>query len=337
MTRLIVIGLFFALCLLGVTGGVRAGSPPLTLVLPDPGTYAYWIQSKDGTISTLPITVSEKQVVKITEDMTTGDHLLVLDSHTGGIAARNISLGLNSKPLPIQVKLSDFHPVPLPPPPAALTSTTPPTPTSPTPSSPASTETGSDTGLLLTGVVSLMLALGVLWLLIHLVRTRGEPLLKLARQAGIETPDPAPVTSENTSATVIYTPTSRAPEKVPEGAGLEAAPSPRVQRGPEVALNGVAALIGIQGLVAGSTFAMTDGDVIIGRDGGSGIILAENTVSRRHARLFRDSSGRFVITDLGSANGVLINGMRVQRAILNSGDEIKIGDNYFRFQAAKEQ
>jgi len=87
----------------------------------------------------------------------------------------------------------------------------------------------------------------------------------------------------------------------------------------------------LQGIAAGSTFALTAGDLTIGRDGESEIVLAENTVSRQHARVQRDSSGQWTLLDLGSANGVYVNGMRVQRAILSAGDEVKIGDNYFRF------
>ena len=54
-------------------------------------------------------------------------------------------------------------------------------------------------------------------------------------------------------------------------------------------------------------------------------------------RLLRDGQGKFTLTDLGSANGVYVNGERVQRAILSHGDEIKVGNNFFRYQAEKEQ
>ena len=132
-------------------------------------------------------------------------------------------------------------------------------------------------------------------------------------------------------------PERRAPQSIPEEASLPPKPvTARLGRGPELPLSDVPVLLGMQGLAAGSTFALTDGDVIVGRDGDNGIVLAESTVSRRHARLLRDGHGQFTLTDLGSANGVYINGTRVQRAVLSSGDEIKIGDNYFRFQAAKE-
>ncbi len=120
----------------------------------------------------------------------------------------------------------------------------------------------------------------------------------------------------------------------PEPEEDEDQPAPIAARGPGLPLAGTSAaatLIGVQGLVAGGRFALTTGDVLVGRDGDNDIVLAENMVSRRHARLRRDTQGRFVLTDLGSANGVHVNGMRVARAYLVVGDEIKIGDNFFRF------
>ena len=73
--------------------------------------------------------------------------------------------------------------------------------------------------------------------------------------------------------------------------------------------------------------------VTVGRDGTNGIVLAETTVSRRHARFARGPEGTVMLTDEGSANGVFVNGQRVQQATLVPGDQIQIGDNFFRFEA----
>lgn len=134
----------------------------------------------------------------------------------------------------------------------------------------------------------------------------------------------------------------RAAPPVPKTVGTEPDEElespPLTARGPGLPLStttAIATLIGVQGLVAGGKFALTTGDVLVGRDGDNDIVLAENMVSRRHARLRRDAQGRFVVTDLGSANGVHVNGMRVARAYLAAGDEVKIGDNFFRFHLAE--
>ncbi len=324
MTRL------FALCLLLLTASSVLAAPPLTLTLPDSGAYSYWIQSKAGTVTNLPANISRKGSVKIAAPLAAGDRLLVLDAHTGQLAARAVSVGTGGVPAPITLAVADFQPV-VPAPAAAA-----PAAAASPPPAPAPDKAGG-VGRLVTGLFSLILAAGVVWVVVQLVKTRGEPLRQVARRLGIEAPEPAPLEADDLEKTVAYTPTKRAPEPVPEEAGLAVVGAgATAPRGPETTLPGVPALIGLQGIAAGSTFALTTGDLTIGRDGESEIVLAENTVSRQHARVLRDSQGQFILTDLGSANGVYVNGMRVQRAILSMGDEIKIGDNFFRFQADKE-
>ena len=67
-------------------------------------------------------------------------------------------------------------------------------------------------------------------------------------------------------------------------------------------------------------------EISIGREEGNTIRLTERNVSRRHACL-RRSNGHIFIEDLGSYNGVRVNGNRVQgRAEIREGDLIEIGD-----------
>ncbi|MBC7174325.1 MAG: FHA domain-containing protein [Polyangiaceae bacterium] len=67
-------------------------------------------------------------------------------------------------------------------------------------------------------------------------------------------------------------------------------------------------------------------EITIGRKEGNTIRLTERNVSRRHARL-RRKNGAFVVEDLGSYNGVRINGDRVEGASeLSAGDRVGIGD-----------
>ncbi len=66
--------------------------------------------------------------------------------------------------------------------------------------------------------------------------------------------------------------------------------------------------------------------ITIGRQQGNTIQLTEKNVSRRHARLFPDAE-KWVIEDLGSYNGVKVNGRAVDgRVLLNEGDVVQIGD-----------
>lgn len=318
-------------CLLLLTLSAHA-APPLALTLPSADTYCYWVQTKSGPVGTMPVTVSRKKTVQIAAPVTTGDKVFVLDAHTGALASHPVSIALSGAPAPISFVMADFQPVGVPAPAAA-----PPTATVVPPVQVREGSQPSSLQQLVTGFFSLLLAAGVGWVVVQLVRTRGEPLRRLARRAGVEVPDPSATVAEEPDEPPVYKAEKRAPEAVPDEAGLPPKDvAATLGRGPALPLSDIPALVGLQGLAAGSTFALTDGDVVIGRDGDNGIVLAENTVSRRHARLLRDPQGQFTVSDLGSANGIYINGTRIQRAILSSGDELKIGDNYFRFQAAQE-
>jgi sigma-B regulation protein RsbU (phosphoserine phosphatase) len=76
----------------------------------------------------------------------------------------------------------------------------------------------------------------------------------------------------------------------------------------------------------GRRFSLDKLPAVIGRDPGVEISLPSQLVSRRHARiLFQD--GRFLIEDLGSRNGVLINGERITGiAPFSHKDRIRITD-----------
>jgi pSer/pThr/pTyr-binding forkhead associated (FHA) protein len=71
----------------------------------------------------------------------------------------------------------------------------------------------------------------------------------------------------------------------------------------------------------------------IGRSSGNDITIDSLLVSRRHARL-DCSAGRCTVEDLGSANGLFVNGRRVSHAVLNPGDRLRLGDVELTYQPA---
>jgi pSer/pThr/pTyr-binding forkhead associated (FHA) protein len=73
-----------------------------------------------------------------------------------------------------------------------------------------------------------------------------------------------------------------------------------------------------------------NGIVTIGRHSSNTVPLLESKASRRHARVVPSAKG-FIIEDLASANGTFVNGARVTRRMLKSGDEIRIGDAVISF------
>ena len=67
------------------------------------------------------------------------------------------------------------------------------------------------------------------------------------------------------------------------------------------------------------------GQITIGRQPGNDVIVSEEHVSGRHARVAGDGRGRFEVFDLGSSCGTFVNGIEVQHMVLNSGDRIRFG------------
>jgi ATP-binding cassette subfamily C protein len=71
--------------------------------------------------------------------------------------------------------------------------------------------------------------------------------------------------------------------------------------------------------------------VTIGRSDDCSIILKDNRVSRKHARVERTLDG-YRVLDTDSANGVLIGQRRVRDAQLSAGDEFIVADTVFRLE-----
>jgi pSer/pThr/pTyr-binding forkhead associated (FHA) protein len=63
----------------------------------------------------------------------------------------------------------------------------------------------------------------------------------------------------------------------------------------------------------------------IGRTARADFIVTAPLVSRLHCRLTADPSDQLVVEDLSSTNGVTVNGHRVDRAVLRTGDRLTVG------------
>lgn len=68
-----------------------------------------------------------------------------------------------------------------------------------------------------------------------------------------------------------------------------------------------------------------DARAVIGRDPGCDVVLSNPSVSRRHAILERFPTG-WVARDLGSANGLYVEGARVSEAPLGPGASLRFGE-----------
>ena len=67
-------------------------------------------------------------------------------------------------------------------------------------------------------------------------------------------------------------------------------------------------------------------EVVVGRDQSADLRLDDQSVSRQHAKLYFDEAGALWVEDLGSGNGVVLDGVRLREATkVPSGARMKLG------------
>jgi hypothetical protein len=81
----------------------------------------------------------------------------------------------------------------------------------------------------------------------------------------------------------------------------------------------------ILGPMANQTLALTEEVTTIGSVAGNTVVLADPAVSRKHAGI-RKLEGSYELADLGSTNGVYVNGHKVPKKALDPGDIIRVGN-----------
>lgn len=83
-------------------------------------------------------------------------------------------------------------------------------------------------------------------------------------------------------------------------------------------------LVGVNTITGNLPFRLSGGEFVVGRTKRAQIVIAETTVSRRHARLTcqRDS---LIVEDLDSSNGTFVNEVAVERSPLQIGDHVRFG------------
>ena len=129
-----------------------------------------------------------------------------------------------------------------------------------------------------------------------------------------QAPEDEPVHEPAPGATMVYRPTSPVTQAAtPEELGVE----------PEVVTLDA----------NGKQHRIDKGSVVIGRSKDCDIRLADPNVSRRHAEVRQEGSAYWIL-DLGSTNGLTVNGRRQQRAQLNNEDRITVGSTELVFKRA---
>jgi hypothetical protein len=143
------------------------------------------------------------------------------------------------------------------------------------------------------------LAVGEFGIATRLVAGEGEPASQALPELPIEQP----------AQTMIY----RAP------------PPPTPEAPPAEPVQEVVTLT-----VAGRTHEITKPSVILGRSREADVRVADVNVSRRHAELRQEGAGYWIV-DLGSTNGLEVNGKRTDRSRVRDGDRITMGSTEIVF------
>jgi pSer/pThr/pTyr-binding forkhead associated (FHA) protein len=109
-----------------------------------------------------------------------------------------------------------------------------------------------------------------------------------------------------------------APERQPKPAPAPA-PQPRPDRGTP------RSLIVTQGSLKGTSLALGQAPVLIGRAAECTLVLTDDSASGRHARLF-PKDGRWYVEDLGSTNGTQLGRSKVTQPVpVEAGQQLRIG------------
>jgi hypothetical protein len=89
----------------------------------------------------------------------------------------------------------------------------------------------------------------------------------------------------------------------------------------------------VEGNAAGQRIPL-DGHFVVGRDEkDAGALGSDPEISRRHARFSALDSGQFIVEDLGSTNGTMVNGQKITSPhILRPGDRISVGRTHLEFK-----
>jgi len=87
----------------------------------------------------------------------------------------------------------------------------------------------------------------------------------------------------------------------------------------------------ISGKYQGGEFPLkAEKQIVIGRSSELDMVLVEDMVSRKHARIMVNGTGQISIEDLGSTNGTFVNGEKVKQSTLKEGDRILIGTSILK-------
>jgi len=83
-------------------------------------------------------------------------------------------------------------------------------------------------------------------------------------------------------------------------------------------------------------FNLVQDTITIGRGKDNDIVLSDQRASRQHAQIKKENN-QYIINDLGSVNGILVNETKTNTSTLKHNDQIKIGNSILIFLEKEER
>jgi pSer/pThr/pTyr-binding forkhead associated (FHA) protein len=89
-------------------------------------------------------------------------------------------------------------------------------------------------------------------------------------------------------------------------------------------------LVCLTGPTKGATFFLTGNRIVIGRSDKADIRINDAKASREHAELTKVGD-KWMVTDLGSQNGIMVNDKKLTQGEVQEGDKVIVGQTVFKF------
>jgi hypothetical protein len=183
-------------------------------------------------------------------------------------------------------------------------------------------------GNVLITLIGLAFVGGVAFYILKMMRENPDKVKDTMTKLGADLPklpgdDPDPVAP-------IAPPVQQPMQQIIlDGAVPEAIPAmPAAVVSPPAISTGIPILIATDG----SEFPIPDGETVVGREFGNGLVVPNDTVSRRHASI-QKSGTQVEVQDHGSTNGTWVNGVKViGTQALRPGDSVRFGSIEYRYQ-----
>jgi len=94
----------------------------------------------------------------------------------------------------------------------------------------------------------------------------------------------------------------------------------------------MASILVVSGPSEGLYFPLGKRTTVLGRDEGCPVQVVDERVSRKHVQIrYDEGTGRYHALDMKSANGMFVNGSKMEALDLSDNDEIQIGNSKIVF------